>query len=159
MKSLSLFRHAKTERDSPSGRDFDRALTKRGKRDAEHMGGEIRRQGLGFDLILASPARRSVETLERANLQAADHDDRIYDAEASRLLEITRGVDDGVDRLMMVGHNPGFEQLASRLIGDDLEMATGSLIEIELPVDRWRDVENGSGRQVRFIRPKNPISR
>ena len=55
---------------------------------------------------------------------------------------------------MLVGHNPGFERLASRLTGVDLEMPTGSLIEIELPVDRWRDVEDGSGRQISFIRPK-----
>lgn len=154
MKSLSLFRHAKTERESASGRDFDRALTERGQADAERMGDEMRRQGLQFDRILASPAKRSIETVEGANLQAADYDERIYDAATDRLLEIMRSVDDGVVRLMMVGHNPGFEHLASRLTGDTLEMPTGSLVEIELRVDRWRDVEKGSGRQVRFIKPK-----
>ena len=154
MKSLSLFRHAKTEREAASGRDFDRALTQRGKGDAKRMGDEMRRQGLCYDLILASPARRSVETVEGANLQAADYDEGIYDAATSRLLEIMRSVDDGVVRLMMVGHNPGFEHLASRLTGDNLEMPTGSMVEIELRAGRWRDVENGSGRQVRFIQPK-----
>ena len=154
MKNLSLFRHAKTERDSPSGRDFDRALTERGQRDAGRVGEEIRRLELRFDLILASPASRSVETVEIAGLPSPDYDERIYDARTSQLLDIVRGVADGVDRLMLVGHNPGFERLASRLTGVDLEMPTGSLIEIELPVDRWSDVEDGSGRQISFIRPK-----
>jgi phosphohistidine phosphatase len=154
MKSLSLFRHAKTERHSASGRDFDRALTERGQGDAERVGEEMRRQGLQFDLILASPAQRSVETVKGAGMSSPEYDERIYDASTSQLLKIVHAVDDGVDRLMMVGHNPGFERLASRLICDDIEMPTCSVIEIELAVERWRDVENGSGRQVRFIQPK-----
>ena len=59
MKSLTLFRHAKTEADAESGRDFDRRLTERGRDDAVRMGEEIGELGLGFDLILSSPAARS----------------------------------------------------------------------------------------------------
>ena len=153
MKSLSLFRHAKTERDSDSGRDFDRRLMDRGRNDAKRMGAEIADQGLLFDLVLSSPAARAAETAELAGLKAR-FDQRIYDASTGDLLAVVQETGGEVDRLAMVGHNPGFERLASRLIGRDLEMPTGALIEIELPVDRWDEVGAGSGRLIRFLKPK-----
>jgi phosphohistidine phosphatase len=154
MKSLSLFRHAKTERDSASGRDFDRALTDRGHDDARRVGDEIRNLGLRYGLVLASPAVRSVETVEGAKLESPRYDERIYDASAGQLLDIVHEVDNGVDRLILVGHNPGFERLASRLSGQEVEMPTGALMEIELPIDDWRNAGEASCRIVRFIKPK-----
>ena len=153
MKSLTLFRHAKTERDSTTGRDFDRRLTERGERDAPRMGEEIRNLGLEYDLVLSSPAARAVETAELAGLSPR-FDQRIYDASAGELLSIAQQAEGQVETLMLVGHNPGFERLASRLVGSTVEMPTGSLIEIELPIDDWRDASDGSGRVVRFIKPK-----
>ena len=154
MKSLTLFRHAKTEAESASGRDFDRTLTEGGQDDARRMGEEIRRLGLTYDRVLTSPATRAVQTIHAAGLQSQVPDDRIYDASASGLLEAVQSVDDHIDRVLMVGHNPGFERLASRLIGMAVEMPTGSLVEMELPADHWRDVGDGSGRLVRFLKPK-----
>jgi len=55
---------------------------------------------------------------------------------------------------MLVGHNPGFERLATLLVGELMEMPTGSLVEIELPAKLWRDVQAGSGTIVRFLKPK-----
>jgi len=153
MKSLTLFRHAKTERDSTSGRDFDRRLIKRGQDDSKRMGEEFRKLGLEFDLVLSSPAARAAETAELAGLTSR-FDERIYDAASSELLAIVQSVDNEIDRLAMVGHNPGFERLASLLIGQIVEMPTGSLVEVEIPVDRWAEVDDGNGRLVRFIKPK-----
>lgn len=153
MKSLTLFRHAKTERDSTSGRDFDRRLIERGQDDSKRMGEEFRTLGLEFDLVLSSPAARAAETAELAGLTSR-FDERIYDAASSELLAIVQSADSEIDRLAMVGHNPGFERLASRLIGQIVEMPTGSLVEVEIPVDRWAEVEDGNGRLVRFIKPK-----
>lgn len=153
MKSLSLLRHAKTERDSATGRDFDRRLTERGQVDAERIGAEISELGLAFDLILCSPAVRAAETAEHASLSPR-YDQRIYDASAGELLAIVQEVDDQIERLMMVGHNPGFEQLASMLLGTPVEMPTGALIEIELPVDQWSEVGGAEGRIIRFLTPK-----
>jgi phosphohistidine phosphatase len=151
VKSLILFRHAKTERESESGRDFDRRLQERGQRDARKIGEEIRQQGLEYDLVLSSPAARAAETAELAGLSPR-FDDRIYDASAGELLAIVQGADDAIDRLMLVGHNPGFERLASRITGKETEMPTGSLIEIQLPIDSWSEAGNGS--PVRFLKPK-----
>ena len=153
MKSLTLFRHAKTERDSTTGRDFDRQLAERGERDAARMGEEIRKLGADFDLILSSPAARAVQTAELAGV-APRFDERIYDAPVGQLLTIVREVDASVRRLLMIGHNPAFERLASRLIGEEIEMPTGSLMEIALPVDRWQDAGAGDGKLVRFLKPK-----
>jgi phosphohistidine phosphatase len=153
MKSLTLFRHAKSERDSTSGRDFDRRLNERGEQDAVRIGEEIRALELDYDLILCSPAARAAQTAELAGL-APRFDEQIYDAGTGQLLTIVTQADNMVDRLLMVGHNPGFERLASRLIGQDVEMPTGSLVEIGLPVDDWRDVAPASGRLVLFLKPK-----
>ncbi len=151
MMSLTLFRHAKTERDSASGGDFDRRLEERGRRDAERIGAEIRQEALKFDLVLSSPAARTAETAELAGLSPR-FDERIYNASAGELLAMVQGVDDAMERLMLIGHNPAFERLASQLTGQDLDMPTGSLLEIELPIESW--AEAGSGRPVRFLKPK-----
>lgn len=153
MKSLTLLRHAKSEQDSPDGSDFARSLNERGRADAERMGEEIRTLGLSYDLVLASPAQRVVETLEGVGLPAR-FDERIYNASTGELLGIVQQADDSVGRLMLVGHNPGFERLASRLSGETLDFPTGALVEIELPIDRWSDGGREAGRLVRFLRPK-----
>lgn len=153
MKSLTLFRHAKTERESGTGRDFDRRLAERGRQDAPRIGEEIRKLGLDYDLVLSSPAARAAETAEMAGLSAR-FDDRIYDASTEQLLTMVQQVGDEVSRLMMVGHNPGFERLASRLIGQHVEMPTGALVEIVLPIDSWSETADGGGRLVRQINPK-----
>ena len=152
MKSLTLFRHAKTERDSATGLDFDRQLAERGQRDAARMGEEIRKIGSHYDLLLSSPAARAAETANHAGL-AVRYEDRIYEASTDELLAIVRETDDSVRRMIMIGHNPGFERLASRLIGSNLEMPTGSLVEIELP-GRWSEAGKAQGRKVRFLKPK-----
>jgi phosphohistidine phosphatase len=153
VKSLTLYRHAKTERESETGRDFDRQLNERGRADAPRMGRKIRGLGLEYDLVLSSPAARAAQSAELAGLSPR-YDERIYDASAGELLDIVKAVDDSVGRLLLVGHNPGFERLASRLHGQDLEMPTGSLVEIALPVESWREAGGSSGRMVRFLKPK-----
>lgn len=154
MKSLTLFRHAKTERESLTGRDIDRQLAERGRRDAVRIGEEIRELGLQFDLLLSSPAARAAETADLAGLSPR-HDDRIYDASAGELLAIVQEAHDDVHRLLLIGHNPGFERLASLLAGTGIEMPTGSLVELELPLGHWRDSGDSKGRVVRFLTPKD----
>ena len=153
MKSLTLFRHAKTERESSTGQDFDRRLAERGREDAPRIGNELRKLGLDYDLILSSPAARAAETAEMAGL-SAQFDQRIYDATTDELLAIVRQTDDSVNRLMMVGHNPGFERLASQLVGQSVEMPTGSVAEIELASDDWDDAGDTGARLTRLIKPK-----
>jgi phosphohistidine phosphatase len=168
MKTLTLLRHAKSSWNDPAEDDFDRPLNPRGVAAARRMGSEMRALGLSFDAVLASPARRVVETLDLVaegygSLPRA-YDRRIYLASSATLLAIARETDDAVDRLLLVGHNPGFHMLALLLTGKSdgpphAELAakypTGALAEIALPIARWRDLAEGRGRLTRFIRPRD----
>jgi len=166
MRTLTLLRHAKSGWDAPVARDFDRPLNARGRKAARAMGREMRRLGLGFDLVLASPAVRVTETLtEVAQGYGAAVDTRfdesIYLAPVDVLLALVRGADDKGTRLLLVGHNPGMEQLALLLAGagplrDEIaaKYPTGALAEIGFEVPHWRDVAPGSGLLARFVRPR-----
>ena len=151
MKRLALFRHAKTERDSVSGRDFDRRLTEQGRDDARRIGEHLGSAGAG--LILSSPAARAAETAQIAGLTPR-FDQRIYNASAGELLAMVQEADAALPAIMLVGHNPGLEQLLSHMIGRISEMPTGSLAELELPIDHWPDAGAGAARLVRFLKPK-----
>jgi phosphohistidine phosphatase len=166
MKTLTLLRHAKSGWDDPVTRDFDRPLNPRGRRAARTVGAELKAQGLAFDLVLASPARRVIETLAEVaagyGALGSEYDERLYLASAAALLDIVRHAPDRVDRLLLVGHNPGMEELAlslarrDRLRGEvEIKYPTGTVAEIELPVERWSEVKGGIGRIVRFIRPRD----
>jgi phosphohistidine phosphatase len=168
MKTLTLLRHAKSGWDDPLTRDFDRPLNRRGRRAARTVGEEMRVQGLRFDRVLASPALRVMETLEEV-AQAygpiePDYDPRLYLASVETLIELIRATPESVDRLLLVGHNPGLERLAlalsggadSRLRGEiEVKYPTGTLAEIRLDVAGWRQVDEGCGAIVRFVRPRD----
>jgi phosphohistidine phosphatase len=167
MKKLTLLRHAKSAWDDPVQRDFDRPLNKRGRRAAQTIGREMRSLGLEFDQVIASPAVRVIETLDDVALGYGrsfkpSFDKRIYLASPDLLLDVIRAADEGAERLLIVGHNPGLEKLALLLTkceGLRAEIAikypTATLAEIELPVENWSDVGEGSGRISRFIRPRD----
>ncbi|HYJ83832.1 MAG TPA: histidine phosphatase family protein [Allosphingosinicella sp.] len=168
MKTLTLLRHAKSDWDDPVSRDFDRPLNPRGRKAARAVAREMKARGLAFDLVLASPARRVIETLEEVEpvygALRPDYDRRLYLASTATLLEIVRAAPDPVGRLLLVGHNPGLEELALALSSRDeaglrgeveVKYPTGTLAEIELPAQRWAEVAGRSGRIVRFIRPRD----
>lgn len=169
MKTLTLLRHAKSSWDDPAMRDFDRPLNRRGRAAARAMGREMRALKLGFDAVVASPATRVVETLDGlAEGYGRDlhptYDARVYLASEETLLDIIRETDDGHDRLILLGHNPGFELLALSLAQEDRNGAreqlaekypTAALAEIMLPIARWREAGPQSGRLTRFIRPRD----
>lgn len=167
MKILTLLRHAKSSWADPGQSDFERPLSPRGRKAARAMGRDMRRLGLGYDHILTSPAARTLETLTElaqgyGGAVATDPEPRIYLATSAALLEIVREADDGWDRLLLVGHNPGIEQLALALsrrsaLRDRLaaKYPTGALVEIALPAAHWREVVEGAGTLTRFIRPRD----
>jgi phosphohistidine phosphatase len=170
MKTLTIFRHAKSGWDSPVSRDFDRPINDRGRRGAFAMGAHAKALGLSFDHILSSPAVRCTETLDAfwegyGQILHPNWDRRVYLASGASLMDVVQDLDDGDDRVLMCGHNPGCEELALMLVpdvrGDDLrdeleeKFPTASIAEIQLDVARWRDVDNGKGKLARFIRPRD----
>ncbi len=170
MKKLILFRHAKSDWHDPVPRDFDRPLNGKGRRAARAIGQHARAIGIIFDRVVASPAVRVTETLDEfaagyGKMPDAGFDRRIYLASAQTLLEVVQDADDQAGSVLLVGHNPGLEDLVFLLVpegGDDdareqveEKYPTASIAEITLAVDHWADAESGSGTLDRFTRPRD----
>ena len=121
MKTLTLLRHAKSGWDDPGLRDFDRGLNAKGKRAAALVGAYLRSGGATFDHVVASPAVRVMETLEQVETGygrtlAPTWDRRIYLASAVTLLDVMHEAPADAAHILLVGHNPGLEDLALWLV-------------------------------------------
>jgi len=170
MKRLTLLRHAKSGWDDPVARDFDRPLNAKGKRAARAVGHYLRDHRLHYDRIAGSPAVRVVETLEEVagamgETIAPAWDKRIYLASGVTLLDVIHDTPDEAGSLLMVGHNPGLEDLILMMVPDragdaardqvEEKFPTASVAEIEFDAEHWADLKPGSGRLVRFVRPRD----
>jgi phosphohistidine phosphatase len=166
MRRLILFRHAKA--DWPKGAsDIERPLTDRGRADAALVGGFLAKNGLRPDAAVVSAARRARETWEfaAAALPApppAAFNEQIYDARAETLLAVLREAPDEARSLLIIGHNPGMEELARALAASKhgarrslaAKFPTAGLMVIDFETDAWRDVKPDTGRLVRYVTPK-----
>jgi len=167
MRRLFLLRHAKTERPEPGQRDRDRKLTERGRADAPLIGAYMASHGLVPDLALVSPATRAAETwaLVAPAFTASPRvvkEERIYNASPERLVALMQEVQDA-HALMMVGHNPGFHEVALRLVASgDAEtrerlgekLPTSGLVVIDFAFDDWSELHPRGGRLERFVSPR-----
>ena len=170
MKTLTLLRHAKSGWDDMSLRDFDRPLNAKGQRAAQVVGRNLRTMALTFDRIVASPAVRVVETLAHVERGygtplSPDWDRRLYLASVASLIDVIQEQADDVARLLIVGHNPGLEDLVLALVPqstanprrNDVEekFPTASVAVLTFNIDRWADVANGQGTLSQFVRPRD----
>jgi len=160
MKTLLVLRHAKSSWKDSSLADFDRPLNDRGKRAADVIGSFLGKEKLCPDLVLSSTAARARETiglvLESARLVVeVRYDQRLYLASAERLAEIVSQIDEHRSQVMLVGHNPGMEELLPRLTGVTERMPTAALAKITLDVEKWSEVSSArSGRLDWLVKPK-----
>ena len=166
MLRLLLLRHAKSGWP-PGILDVDRPLAQRGQEAAHVMGNYLKRERLEPDLAIVSSARRTQETWERVQPILGEiemrQDGRIYEASVGRLLEVVREVKSGIGTLLLIGHNPGFEELAKLLIGEgDMDSIlrlgqkypSAGLAVIDFDLASWGDVDKKTGRLERFVTPK-----
>jgi phosphohistidine phosphatase len=161
VKTLLVLRHAKSSWDDPHLDDHDRPLNARGERDAPRMGRLARKKRLSVELIISSDALRARLTAE-AVADAIGYggqillDPRLYHASAADILAVLRSaVDDNVTTVMIVGHNPGLEDLVARLTGDPEALPTAALAQTALPIERWPDLTASTrGTLVGLWRPK-----
>jgi phosphohistidine phosphatase len=159
MKTLFLLRHAKAENGSAGSPDFDRALNDRGRKEAQAVGTFIQKQTLVLDLVLSSTAKRARETTElvlaSANLAVEmRYDQRLYEAGPLQLLEVITQIEEGRSSVLLVGHNPGMEELLQLLTGRLEHMATGTLAKIDLKVARWNQALEEKGSLDWMVKPK-----
>jgi phosphohistidine phosphatase len=170
MKRLTLFRHAKSGWDDPVARDFDRPLNRRGQRAAILMGQFAKSQKMVFDHLVASPAVRVIDTIDGflegyGQSLEPQWDRRIYLASAGTLTDVIRDIPDSADSAMMVGHNPGFEDLILTLVPEDgtsplrdsveVKFPTASIAVLEAATDHWDDIERAPITLVSFTRPRD----
>jgi phosphohistidine phosphatase len=159
MKRLLLLRHAKSSWGDPNLKDFDRPLNDRGMKAAPVMGEFMRARKLDPCLILCSPAKRAKQTvslvIETGKLKGQlKYDERLYGASAALMLEIVSQTEESIHEVLIVAHNPGMEDLVSRLSGEGHHMPTAALAVIAFNINKWSDVLNQNGQLELFVKPK-----
>lgn len=160
MKTLLLLRHAKSSWKNMNLTDFERPLNKRGVRDAPRMGKLLRRENLVPELIITSSAERALATAESVALASGYEGEleptrRLYHADPDTYIEVLQEVQEEYARVMVVGHNPGMEDLLEDLTEAWEKMSTGAVAVIRLPIDDWGDLTNETpGELVSIWRPK-----
>ena len=159
MKTLLLLRHAKSSWKESAMKDFDRPLNQRGLKAAPTIGRLMRKRKLQPDLVLSSPAERARQTTQLV-LDAAGfktelrYDERIYEASAARLFEIVSQIEDDANIAMLVGHNPGLEELLEALTGAARSLSTAALACIEVDIERWSKLRAGEHELAWLVKPK-----
>ena len=173
MKTLLLLRHAKAEAHTGPSGDHARGLSARGQEASGDMGAYLNRHGPVPDLILCSDARRARETMDGVLVvldggPKVEIEPKLYLAESDAILKRLRKVDDRFETVMIIGHNPGLEDLARDLIARPVEGAwaavyarmsakfpTAALAEIRFGLDSWAFVDYGTGGLESFIVPRD----
>lgn len=170
MKLLGLFRHAKSDWHDRAARDFDRPLNARGRKGAAIMGRHIDEHGIKWQRVIASPAVRAAQTIELAAEAAGrtvpvEWDRRIYLASSGALADLVREIAEPTQRVLLVGHNPGLEDLIFDLVPDDgssplrewveEKFPTATYAVLALDIARWADLDDGCARLVHMTRPRD----
>jgi phosphohistidine phosphatase len=159
MKTLLLLRHAKSSWKEPAIADFERPLNDRGRKAADMVGKFIAKQDITIDLVISSPAVRARQTTDLV-LRAAKRspelrfDQRVYEATPARLLEITSQIEDDRKTVLLVGHNPGMEELLTLLVGLEQHMPTASLAKVVLSSKKWDKILAEKGVLETFVRAR-----
>ncbi len=168
MRTLILFRHAKSSWDFPELEDFDRPLNARGQKAAPRMAAWLADNDLISGYVICSAARRTRETLDLAlplwkPAPTIDYAEAVYHANPETLLAITRDAPDAARNVMIVGHNPGLEAFATRMIGSGDKKArlalaskfpTAAAAVMTFETASWAKIEPGSGHLAHFITPR-----
>lgn len=160
MRILLMQRHAQAESGAAYARDIDRELSDSGRRDAERLGAHLADIDQVSPYVLSSAAVRARETARHV-LKGAGAEDRtevtvteaLYQAAPEQVMDEIRALRSGVSTAHLVGHQPAWGAVIQRLTGAQVEMRTGAIACIQLPVRSWAQVKARSGRLVWFLPP------
>jgi phosphohistidine phosphatase len=166
VKRLYLLRHAKSSWKDTSLPDRDRPLAARGRRAAKAIARHLREQGIEPELVLCSTARRARETLDRIEpalvTPAIQVEGDLYAASADALLERIRSVPDTVESVMLIGHNPGLQELALALARRsdtvrelEAKYPTAVLATLMVLVESWQELDRETAELVALVRPRD----
>ena len=165
-RELLVFRHGKSDWHSDAYSDFERPLAGRGRKAVKRMGRWLSKHQLLPEQIASSPAKRAKQTSVRLCRHAEIPEsliswhEAIYEADTETLLEVLAECNPECGRLMIVGHNPGFEELVEYLTGRPIAAAsqtpafpTAALAHLAMP-DDWSRLERGCARLIVLTRPR-----
>ncbi len=168
-RELLILRHAKSDWGAGVASDFKRPLAKRGKKDAPRVGAWLYREGLVPDLVVSSPAQRARQTVEKVcksmdySKKKIQWQDEVYGASLPNLLRLLGRCPLEARIVLLVGHNPGLEELVVYLAGDDLDepadgklLPTATLARLEMPND-WDALTSGCAQLITITRPRNLV--
>jgi phosphohistidine phosphatase len=164
MKTLLIMRHAKSGWKNGSMPDHDRPLTKRGKRDAPRMGQRLQAAGLRPDVIITSTAERARSTATAAAegmgfTGEVQTEAKVYDATPEAYFTLLRGLPAEVQTAMVVGHNPGLQDLLAELTGESHDLPTAAIAQVKLPIDSWADLNSTTEATLADLwQPREPES-
>ncbi len=163
-RELLILRHGKSDWGADTD-DFHRPLKKRGKRGARLIAAWLRQQRLIPDHVISSPATRAIDTARRVcealhlTTTGVDTDEGIYEASVEQLLGVLSGCPRQVNRVLLVGHNPGLEELLLYLAptppvipNNGKLLPTAALARMLMP-DEWQSIARGSARLLNLTRP------
>lgn len=162
MKRLYLIRHAKSSWSESDLADIDRPLNKRGKRDAPAMGKRLKKEYHAKpDLILSSPAHRAFKTAKIIAKEIAYPEKKIetkgslYASGVPAMLNVIQLLDDSLDEVMLIGHNPDLTSLANFLSSQQVDnIPTCGIFCADFDIKSWKELEGGMGIFKFFDYPK-----
>jgi phosphohistidine phosphatase len=161
-KQLELLRHAKSSWADPDIADHDRPLNARGRAAAALVGRHLHRQAPPPDLVLCSTATRTRQTLQLLEVDAAAQvrfEDELYGAGAAGLLARLKAVPAAVGTVLLIGHNPGVEDLTRLLDRDALssvqKFPTAALAVLRFDIGTWNELDPGTGHLATFFTPRD----
>jgi phosphohistidine phosphatase len=164
MKTLLIVRHAKSSWKAPRLTDHHRPLNKRGKKAAPEMGRRLKKRGVIPDAIVSSDARRAMdtavpiaETLGLSNT-AIHQEPELYHAGSDHILDIVRQFPDQWNQVMVVGHNPGFTELANLFYPSHIaNLPTAGVVELRFNASSWKRIHRDNLAASSFDFPKNKL--
>lgn len=154
---IHLLRHCKTERQSISGRDFDRKLNEKGIKQGELLNEYLTQFDFSSTKLLCSSAMRTKETLDlispKNSFQSVNYFDDLYLCPHSTFLEKIWKEKDTTD-LFFVGHNYGISDIANYFLDSDIELRTGGFLTIRFDIKEWMESSFGMGVMLERYRPE-----
>jgi phosphohistidine phosphatase len=162
MKTLYLIRHAKSSWDNPLQADFDRPLNNRGKKDAPRMGKRLKKREILPDRMLTSPANRALTTC--TNIASEIHypvhkiktEKRLYHAHADEILNVLSELDDEVNTVALVGHNPGLTDFINTMFDPALaNLPTCGIVAGTFQTDSWSSIDKSNAHLLFMDYPKS----
>ncbi|MES2377975.1 MAG: histidine phosphatase family protein [Bacteroidota bacterium] len=158
MKKLLLVRHAKATHETGFV-DFERPLKPSGLQDAAIMAGRLKETGHVPQILVASPALRTISTAnvlsQHLEVPVADEILGIYEADQNDLVDIVSRLDDTYDSVGLVGHNPGIGQVLYYFTGDARDVPPGAVALIEFDTKTWAATGAKTGKLVYYDTPKD----